>query len=235
VTKRNTRKHLSEAELRKLLSYVKGQADQARRKGASRAVVDELIIQLLARAGLRPNEVCALKIEDLPLHNGEDTLWIRNETGDILRKVEISTDVYRKGAGQTDYLLVSERGNPFQYMNIYSKVHKIAEKSGIGNLSPTTLRYTFMVELHKAEQDLRYVQEQTGYDNLRTVAMYVNNQEKSTVKSDAGSVKDTKIMSKCKDSEPKKLCEACGTKIAANNGKRIESGQFLCKDCLLYF
>jgi integrase len=245
VTKRNTRKYLSEAELRKLLSYVKGQADHARKKGASRAVVDELITQLLARAGLRPNEICSLKIEDLPLHNGEDTLWIRNKTGDILRKVEIVMDVsvllkrfvrfYRKGAGQTDYLLVSERDNPFQYMNIYSKVHKIAKKSGIGNLSPATLRHTFMVHLYKAEQDLRYVQEQTGYDNLRTVAMYVNDQKKATKRNDAGPVKQAKIMSKSRDSEPIKICEACGSKIAANNGKRIESGQFLCNECLKYF
>ena len=47
MTKGNTQKYLSEAEFRKLLSYVKGRADLARRKGASRAVVDELIILLL--------------------------------------------------------------------------------------------------------------------------------------------------------------------------------------------
>ena len=96
---------------------MKNRADLARRRGSSRAVVDELIILLLARAGLRLNEVCALKIEDLPLNNGEETLWIRNETGDILRKVEIATDIaeflarfvrfYRNGAEQTDYLLIS--------------------------------------------------------------------------------------------------------------------------------
>ena len=245
MTKGNTRKYLSEAEFQKLLSYVKGRADQARRKGASRAVVDELIILLLARAGLRPNEVCALKIEDLPQNNGAETLWIRNETGDILRKVDIDTDIseflarfvrfYRNGAEKTDYLLVSERGNPFGYMNIYSKLRKMAEQSGIGKLSPVTLRHTFMVRLFEAEQDLRYVQEQTGYNNLRTVAMHVDDQKTATTRSRAGSIKQTKIRHKLKDSEPKKICEACGTKIASSSGKRIESGQFLCNECLRYF
>jgi integrase len=247
VTKGNTRKYLSEAEFKKLLSYVKGRGDLARRKGASRAVVDELIILLLARAGLRPNEVCALKIEDLPLRNGEETLWIRNQTGDILRKVEIATDIseylarfvrfYRNGAKQTDYLLVSERGNPFGYMNIYSKLRKMVEQSGIGKLSPVTLRHTFIVRLFETEQDLRYVQEQAGYNSLRTVAMYVagNNQMKATVRNGAGLMKQTKIRHKRKESRSKKICEACGTKIAGSSGKRIESGQFLCNECLSYF
>lgn len=246
--KRKTRKYLSETEFRKLLSYVKKQADMARRRGASRAVVDELIILLLAKAGLRPNELCALKIEDLPLKNGEDALWIRKQTGDILRKVKIANDIsellarfvrfYRNGAGKSDYLLENERGNPFGYMNIYSKVRKIAEKSGIEKLSPVTLRHTFMVRLFKTEQDLRYVQEQTGYNSLRTVAMYIakgDDRKKATESGGAICIKQTKIRHKRKDSEPMKTCEACGTKIPASSGKRIESGQFLCKECLRYF
>ncbi|MFC1795260.1 tyrosine-type recombinase/integrase, partial [Planctomycetota bacterium] len=178
-------------------------------------------------------------------NNGEETLWIRNETGDILRKVEIDTDIsefmarfvrfYRNGAGQNDYLLISERGNPFGYMNIYSKLCKMAEQSGIGKLSPATLRHTFMVRLFETEQDLRYVQEQTGYNNLRTVAMHVDGQKKATVRVGAGSIKKTKIRHKRKDSEPMKICEACETKIAMSSGKRIESGQFLCNECLRYF
>jgi integrase len=245
VMKRRTQKYLPETEFRKLLSYVKNRADMARRRGASRAVVDELIILLLAKAGLRPNELCALKIKDLPLKNGEDALWIRNQTGNILRKVKIANDIsellarfvrfYRNGAGQSDYLLENERGNPFEYMNIYSKIRKIAEKSGIEKLSPITLRHTFMVQLFKTEQDLRYVQDQTGYNSLRTVAMYVDDQKKSAERSSAGSVKQTKIKRKRRDSEPKKICEACGAKIAGNSGKRIESGQFLCDECLSYF
>ena len=245
--KRNTQKYLSEAKFRKLLSYVKNQADIARRRGASRAVIDELIILLLARAGLRANELCALKIKDLPLKNGEDALWIRNQTGDIIRKVETTSDVsellarfvrlYRNGASRSDYLLENERGNPFGYMNVYSKVRKIAEKCGIEKLSPITLRHTFIVQLFKTEQDLRYVQEQTGYNSLRTVATYVagNKKKKATKRSSSGSAKQTRTKHKRKDSKPMKICDACGTKIATKKGKRIDSGQFLCDECLSYF
>jgi integrase len=248
VVKGNTRKYLSEAELRKLLSYVNGRADLARRRGTSRAVVDELIILLLARAGLRTNEVCTLKIGDLPLNNGEHTLWIRNQAGKILRKVEINSDIsellarfvrfYRNGAEKTDYLLVSERGNPFGYMNIYSKVRKMADQSGIGKLSPVTLRHTFMIRLFETEKDLRYVQEQTGYDSLRTVAMHIardKDQKEVSTKGRAGQIKKAQARHKRRDTEPAKICEACGKKTTAGSGKKIESGQFLCKKCLSYF
>ncbi len=245
MSRGKTRKYLSESEYQKLLSYVKGRADLARKRGTSRAVVDELIILLLARTGLRPTEVCTLKIEDLPPTNGEETLWVRNESGDILRKVEIDADIseflnkfvrfYRKGTKQTDYLLVSERGNPFRYMNIYSKLRKMAEKSGIGKLSPVTLRHTYMVRLFKTEQDLRYVQEQTGYNSLRTVALHVGDKKEFTTKVRAGSIKQTQTRHNSRDPEPVKICEACEKKIAVRSGKRIESGQFLCNECLSYF
>jgi hypothetical protein len=38
-----------------------------------------------------------------------------------------------------------------------------------------------------------------------------------------------------RDSEPKQTCEACGAKIATEDGKRIDSGQFLCHKCLKFF
>jgi hypothetical protein len=120
-------------------------------------------------------------------------------------------------------------------MNIYCKVRKIAEKSGIEKLSPITLRHTFIVQLFKTEQDLRYVQEQTGYNSLRTVAMHVDDHKVVIKRGGSGSVKQTKVRYKHNESKPMKMCEACGTKISINNGKRIDSGQFLCSKCLRYF
>ena len=61
VRKNRKRKFLSHEELQKLLLHVKKQADLARERGTTRAVIDEIIIQLLANVGLRANEmrVCA--------------------------------------------------------------------------------------------------------------------------------------------------------------------------------
>ena len=241
-------KFLSEAELQKLLSYVKKQADLARERGTTRAIVDEMIVLLLARVGLRANEIRSLKIEDLPTHNGEKTLRIRNTLGKVLRIVDISEDIsqtltrfvklYRKGAKKKDSLLETERGNPFGYMSLYNKVSRIGEQAGIGKITPAILQHTYMVRLYEKEQDLRYVQEQTGYLSRRTLAKYLmkGRGKRTTLK--RGSVEVTSQEStehKGRHMEPMWTCEACGAECVKSDGRKIESGQYLCRKCLGYF
>ena len=127
-TKRGTcaslpNKYLPDAQLNKLLQFVKKQADLARETGATRAVVDELIVLLLAGTGIRPKEFCNLRIRDFHLQNGEDTLCIPDANGHSVRQIDISPEtaghlrrfvkLYRKDAKPNDPLLISERGNQF--------------------------------------------------------------------------------------------------------------------------
>jgi integrase len=227
VNKRKKRKFLTEEESRHLLSYVKNQADSARKTGASRAVVDEIIINMLLIGGLRANELCSLQIKDLPVIHGENSIWIRNTDEQVIRKVSISAEfvellarfvtLYRKKARNEDFLLQSERDNPFSYFSLYSKVKRIEANSKIGPLSPAILRHTYVIRLYNAEQDLRYVQDQAGYTSCRSMTKYVK-----TDKIDTGF-------------KAIQICQACSAKIAPGMGKRIESGQLLCPDCLRYF
>jgi len=243
---RKKRKCLSQAELQTLLSYVKSQADSARERGTTRAIIDELIVLLLARAGLRSNEIRGLKIEDISSEYGERALWIRDAMGEVLRTVDISEDIaqlltrfvrlYRKGAKKKDSLLETERGSPFGYMSLYSKVRRIGEQAGIVKLSPAILRHTYIACLYEAEQDLRYVQEQTGYVSRRTLAKYLTKDRRkimSAKRCDAESTKQGSVKRKGRLLEPTGRCEACGT--ATGHGRRIDSGQFLCHECLEYF
>jgi integrase len=249
MSNKKKRKYLSKAELQTLMSYVKSQADTAREKGTMRSIIDELIVLLLARAGLRAIEICALKLKDLPTEHGESTLWIRNTRGKVNRMVDISEDIvqlltrfvrlYRKGAKKQDSLLETERGNPFGYMSLYSKVRRIGKQSGIGKLSPAILRHTYMVQLYEVEKDLRYVQEQTGYVSRRTLDKYLRKESKSSNKRKSSKRDGTKltkqrsIKQKGRLLVPAEICEACGT--TTNRGRRIESGQYLCHECLKYF
>jgi hypothetical protein len=123
-------------------------------------------------------------------------------------------------------------------MNLYSKVRRIAEKAGIGKLSLVTLRHTYMVRLYQAEQDLRYVQEQTGYNNRRTIVKYVTSnvsKKKTLEKSSADLTGQASIEQTGKYSVSKQTCEACGARISNGKGKRIDSGQLLCQTCLMFF
>lgn len=247
MTSRNNRKNLSGVELDAVLSYVGCRADLARQKGTKRAIVDELIVQLLAKAGLRPNELSALIIGDLPGTHGETALWIRDMSGGIARKVTISEDLaqrlarfvrfYRNGAQTEDRLLESERGTPLSYMSLYSRLRRIGREVGITQLSPAALRQTYVQQLYETTGDLRYVQQQAGYAGRRSMAQHIKAKgDPENTGRDCRKIPEKTLDGPgAKDPVQTPTCEACGTIILAGGGKRIESGQLLCKGCLQYF
>jgi len=174
---------LSDAQLNELLLYVTEKANLARRRGTTRALIDELIILLLIDSGLRASELCNLHIEDLPLNHNEKIIWVRNAQGIVQRSIEVTSHLakciamfvrlYREGANPNEPLLINERGKRFRYMSLYSKVKRIGERAGIGKLYPHMLRRTYMVRLYDDKQDLRFVQRQVGHANRKTTAIYV--------------------------------------------------------------
>jgi len=175
-------KYLSDVQFRKLRQYVKDRADLARTRGGSRAVVDELIVELLAGTGLRASELCNLNIADLPGAHGKDCIRVRDGKGKISRTVDISeklkqrlerfVKLYRKGARAASPLLISERGDRIIYRSIYAKIKRIGEQAGIGKLHPHMLRHTYLTRLYNVEKDLRFVQDQAGHASPTTTAIY---------------------------------------------------------------
>jgi len=243
-------KCLSGNKLEKLLLYVKDQADLARRKGNTRAIVDEMIVLLLLNTGLRQKELCSLDIKDLPVTHGKKNLWIRDNTGNITRKVDIHSDVvqslqkfvrlYRKGAKSVEPLLINERGNRFGYISIYSKIRRMGDKSGIGKLYPDMLRNSYIIRLYKSEQDLRLVQEQAGHASPRTTARYAKKSPQCKPKTERINDRDILLASELTEQHDKLtkeivICEGCDKPISIETAQRIESGQILCQECIKYF
>jgi hypothetical protein len=68
---------LPEAQLQQLVAHVREHADAARQSGGSRTIVDEIIILALLDAGLRPLELCALRVADTPAHHGRPELHVQ--------------------------------------------------------------------------------------------------------------------------------------------------------------
>jgi len=182
-------KYLTDAQLRKLRSYVKDKADLARMRGGSRGVINELIVELLVNTGLRASELCNLNIGDLPVKHGKDCIWVRDGKGKVSRVVDIPekltkrldrfVKLYRKGAGVNAPLLVSERGDRIIYRSIYSKIKHIGEQAGIGKLHPHILRHTYLTRLYNVEKDLRFVQDQAGHASPTTTAIYAKTNSKA--------------------------------------------------------
>lgn len=175
-------KCLTNDQFQTLLRYVKNRADEARRKGTTRAIVDELIVLLLVNTGLHASELCNLRIPDLPTEHSENAIWVRDSKGDVVRTVEIDSKMseclnrfvrlYRKDAKPDQPLIINERGKRISYMSVYSKLRRIGEKAKIGKLHPHTLRCTYIVRLFSNNKDLRFVQEQAGHSSQKITALY---------------------------------------------------------------
>src|SRR4030042_317612 len=92
-------KYLSDLQLRKLRQFCKDMADLARQRGSERAVIDELVVELLANTGLRASELCDLNIEDLPISHGKTSVWIRDGKGKVTRVVDIPDNLVKRLEG----------------------------------------------------------------------------------------------------------------------------------------
>ena len=182
-------KYLTKLQQKKLLSYVKAQADLSRARGSKRAIVDETICLLLTQAGLRASEVCNLRLKDLPVCHGKNSVWIDNGKGDISRTVEISEKLtkaikrfcklYCKKARPQDYLFVSSQGKSLCYMTLYQKIRRLGKQSGIGKLHPHMLRHTYATRLYAVERDLLFVSDQLGHSNVSTTHIYAKTDNES--------------------------------------------------------
>ena len=188
MAKRKTRggltpdKYLSDVQLKTLRQYVKDMADLARQRGSQRAIIDELIVELLANTGMRASELCNLNIEDLPVSHGKDSVWIRDGKGKVTRTIDIPESLvkrlahfirlYRKDAKPEEPLLISTKGKRVIYRSIYEKIKKLGKKSGIGKIHPHVLRHTYLTRLYNVENDLRFVQDQAGHSSPTTTAIY---------------------------------------------------------------
>ncbi len=175
-------KYLSDDQLRKLRRHVKDMADLARQRGSRRAIIDELIVELLANTGLRASELVALDLQDLPYIHGKPAIWVRDGKGRVSRSVDIPeilqqrlerfVRLYRKRAKPAAPLFVNTRGDRLIYRTVYEKCRKLGEQSGIGKLHPHMLRHTYLSRLYNVEKDLRFIQDQAGHASPTTTAIY---------------------------------------------------------------
>ena len=151
-------------------------------RGSQRAVVDELVVELLVNGGMRASELCDLNIGDLPISHGKPVLWIRDGKGNVSRSIDVPDSLqkrlerfvrlYRKNAGPDDPLLVSYKGTRVIYRTIFEKIRKLGRDSGLVHLHPHMLRHTYGTRLYNVEQDLRFVQDQLGHASPDTTAIY---------------------------------------------------------------
>lgn len=147
---------------------------------------DRAVLELLYSTGARISEATGLDLDDIDRNNG--TLRVRGK-GSKERVLPVggpaldALDAYlvrarpglarrsRTGA-DTAALFLTARGGRLTRQSGYKIVSTAAERAGIGEISPHSLRHSFATHLLTGGADVRVVQELLGHSSVATTQIY---------------------------------------------------------------
>ncbi len=202
-------KYLTKAQCLQLLECAANQAAS----GSTRYAITYMAVQILLLAGLRASEICRLQIIDTPVKQTIDVLYVRPSKHNVSRTVNIPPILsesiksfvlnHVKAAKPGTALLQSEAGSrriidrgqvirskQLSYQSLWSKIHRLGEKAGVGNLkenfghqrlAPHMFRHTFCTRLYKTDHDLKNVQSQAGHASIITTQIYAMTEDEDRV------------------------------------------------------
>src|ERR1044072_738259 len=166
-------KFLTEDEINRLLAA----PDVATEEG----IRDRTILEIMYATGLRVSELVGLKQADVDLLAG---LVVCHGKGNKERRVPLGKSAIhwlqqyatvKAGYGkQSSPNVFLHRGRPFTRQIAWSMIKGHAEKAGIKNVSPHTLRHSFATHLLQHGADSRSVQALLGHSDISTTQIYTH-------------------------------------------------------------
>jgi len=166
-------KFLTEDEINRLL----GAPDISTEEG----VRDRAVLEVMYAAGLRVSELVNLKQTDVDLLAG---LVRCHGKGNKERRVPLGKSAIhwlqqyasvKAGYGkQSSPHVFLHRGRPFTRQLAWSMIKRHAERVGIKNVSPHTLRHSFATHLLQHGADSRSVQALLGHSDISTTQIYTH-------------------------------------------------------------
>ncbi|MBT8377520.1 MAG: tyrosine-type recombinase/integrase, partial [Bacteroidia bacterium] len=145
---------------------------------------DLLLIELFYSTGIRRIEMVNIKIADIDIHNKTlKVLGKRNKERIIplLDKVLRTLALYlqfrsnQNNAGNTDYLLITNKGLKIYEMLVYRIINKYFSKASTKHkCSPHVLRHSFATHLLNEGADLNAVKELLGHSSLAATQVYTH-------------------------------------------------------------
>jgi integrase len=139
-----------------------------------------LIVELLARTGMRVGELAAL--EDDAVYRVKDTYWLRIPVGKLHndRNVPLHPLLvgligdYRswRGASSTGLLLGRNDGQPLDRYVIARAVDTVARRAGIGHVHPHQLRHTLATQCLNRGMSLEAIAALLGHRSPRMTLVY---------------------------------------------------------------
>jgi integrase/recombinase XerD len=143
---------------------------------------DKAILELMYACGLRVSEAAELKISDVDVDAGILTC---KGKGSKTRKVPVGKSaiewlknylIVRRGKEniETSNIFVTFAGRPINRQTIFLFIKDYAEKIGLEDVSPHTLRHSFATHLIQNSADVRSVQQLLGHADISTTQIYTH-------------------------------------------------------------
>jgi len=181
-------KFLKEEEVKRLRSFMEEKAIVAITKRQKKPVRDWAIIDIALSAGLRASEIGDLKVKDIHVGKGENSIFVSKGKGSKSRLVMIGEKLKRhlkdyiawkksvyEPADPESYLFRSERNHKMTLTGIQKQFKTWAKASGLkSHYSIHSMRHTYGTMLYRGTKDLRMVQKQLGHSNCRITEVYAD-------------------------------------------------------------
>jgi len=143
---------------------------------------DRAILELMYACGLRVSEAVNIGIKDVDLDAGIITCIGK---GSKTRRVPVGASAVewlksylaarrKKESFEVENLFVSSLGRPLNRQIIYNFIKEYADKCGLEDVSPHTLRHSFATHLVQNSADIRSVQMMLGHSDISTTQIYTH-------------------------------------------------------------
>jgi integrase/recombinase XerD len=146
---------------------------------------DRALLEVVYATGARISEAVGLDVDDVSLDPGQEAVLLRGKGrkervvplgGYAVEAVHAYLVRARSplaGAGRgTAALFLNTRGGRLSRQSAWSILHVAAERAGVDDVSPHTLRHSFATHLLTGGADVRVVQELLGHANVTTTQIY---------------------------------------------------------------
>ena len=143
---------------------------------------DRAILELMYASGLRVSEAANVRINDIDLDGG---ILTTTGKGSKTRRVPVGASAIewirsylavrrRKENIEINNMFVNAAGSPIDRQVIYVSITQYAERCGLTDVSPHTLRHSFATHLIQNNADIRSVQQMLGHADISTTQIYTH-------------------------------------------------------------
>lgn len=152
--------------------------------GSAEGLRDRAMLELLYATGMRVSELVSLNLDDISLAAGyvrcfgkggkERTIPMHGEAVAALESYIGSARPRLIGEAGEKALFVNHRGTRLTRQGFWLIIKEYAQKAGIGEITPHTLRHSFATHMLANGANLRDVQELLGHANIATTQIYTH-------------------------------------------------------------